>query len=577
MLLELHLRNVAVVAEARLELEPGLVALTGETGAGKSIVVDALSLLAGARANSEVIRTGAETLSVTGVFRPDGERWREVLRGLGLEVNGEELVIRREVSRSGRNRVFVDDVPTTVRTLLELAPHLIAIHGQGEEAALRSVEEQRLWLDGAGGPEAKALLARVEQCHVAWEEAAARLERLQGDQTVRLQRLDLLRFQLQEIDAAAPTAGEELALRQEREVLRHAEAILTALDRTRAALGEAEGNALEQVGTARDALGDISGWEPRAAAWIEQLDEALVRIEEVAMEVARRADRVEIDPGRLAAVEDRLAELERLMRKHGGSTDELLARAAAMRAELAELEADATDREGVERRTAEALQRFRAAADELSAARARWSRELAAEVQRELADLALARARFGVRLGVRPRQDSPLVHQGRSIDFGRSGYDVVELELAANPGEPLGALARVASGGELARVSLALRLAARRSGEVGGATLVFDEVDSGVGGGEAAALGLKLQRVAAGGQVLAVTHLPQVAACADQHLRVNKVVAADRTHVVVENLGVDQRIEELARMGAGREVTEIARSHARELLAASSRTAEKTR
>jgi DNA repair protein RecN (Recombination protein N) len=577
MLLELHLRNLAVVAEARLELEPGLVALTGETGAGKSIVVDALSLLAGARANSDVIRTGADSLSVTGVFRPDGERWREVLRELGLEAGGEELVIRREVSRAGRNRVFVDDVPTTVRTLLELAPHLIAIHGQGEEAALRSLEEQRLWLDGAGGAEAQALLARAEQCYGVWQEASARLERLQGDQSMRLQRLDLLRFQLQEIDAANPAAGEESALRQEREVLRHAEAILTALDRTRAALGEAETNALEQVGAAREALADISGWEPLAVGWLEQLDEALVRIEEVAMEVARRADRVEVDPGRLAGVEDRLAELERLMRKHGGSTEELLVRAAAMRAELAELEADASDREGVERRTVEALERYRLAADELSAARARWSRELAAEVQSELADLALARARFGVRLGVRPRQDSPLMHQGRAIDFGRDGYDVVELELAANPGEPLGSLSRVASGGELARVSLALRLAARRGGEAGGATLVFDEVDSGVGGGEAAALGLKLQRVAAGGQVLAVTHLPQVAACADQHLRVTKVVDGERTYVAVEHLGVDQRVEELARMGAGREVTEIARSHARELLVASARTAETVR
>lgn len=578
MLIELHLKNVAVVAEASLELGPGLVVLTGETGAGKSIVVDALALLAGARATSEIIRSGAESLMVTGVFRPRGIAWKLALEPLGLEPHGDEVVLRREISRSGRNRVFVDDVPATVRALVDLAPHLLAIHGQGEEAALVSPEEQRAWLDLAGGAAAAPLKQAVREAFASWREAADRLERLVGDQGLRAERLDLLRFQLSEIDGFGPKVGEEDELRREREVLRHAETILTSLDRARALLSEEEPTAVERISAAREALEVITGWEDEAPGWIEQLDEAMVRLDEVAMALARRLDQVELDPARLAGIEDRLVGLERLLRKHGGSSAEIVARATAMRQELDSLEADELDREGVERRAAEALARYQKAAESLSAARAAWAARLEQDVLAELADLALGRARFGVRLGVRARAGSPLERLGRAIDFGPEGFDVVELELAANPGEPLGPLAKVASGGELARIALALRLAARRESEGAGdlatATMVFDEVDSGVGGGEAAVLGHKLQRVAGGGQVLAVTHLPQVAAHGDAHVRVSKRVDGDRTFVTVEPLAFEERVEELARMTAGREVTALSRSHARELLLGSQRPGE---
>lgn len=571
MLLELHLKNVAVVAEASFELGSGLVVLTGETGAGKSIVVDALGLLAGNRASAEIIRAGADVLVVTGVFRPRGEAWRGVLAELGLDVSGDEVVLRREINRAGRNRVFVDDQPATARALVELAPHLLAIHGQRDEAALLSPEEQRGWLDVAGGVAAPPLLAAVDAAYRAWREAESRRALASGDDHRRLERLEMLRYQLEEIDAVAPLAGEDEALRRERDVLRHAETILAALDRARTALVEGDPSASELAGGAREALAGIAGWDGRAAVWIEQLDEALVRLDDVAVQVAGRLDEIEADPSRLAAVEDRLAELERLVRKHGGSCDEALRRRRDIAAELAQLEADVQDREGVERRAAEALLHYAGVAAKLTEARRAWGVTLAHGVVTELADLALGKARFEVTLGTRPRSDGPLEWAGERIEIGPAGVDTVSFAFAANPGEPLRPLAKVASGGELARVALALRLVARGDAAAPTATLVFDEVDSGVGGGEAAALGLKLQRVARGGQVLAVTHLPQVAAHGDRHLRVAKSVQGDRTFVAVEPLDDGEQVEEIARMLAGRAVTELSRSHARELLEVSRR------
>jgi DNA repair protein RecN (Recombination protein N) len=563
---DLHVRNLAVLAEASVAFGPGLNVLSGETGAGKSIVVDSLALLAGGRASADLIRTGAETLTVTGSFAPAGDAWKRLLMGSGVEPAGDEVVVRREVSREGRNRAFVDDQPVTVRLLAELASHLLAIHGQRDELGLADADLQRDWLDRSGGAEAEALLARTAAAWERYRSFAERLERATGDERLRRDRLETLRFQLGELDGAGLVADEEEALRAERQVLRHAEAILRGLAGAVAELSEDDGAAAERLRRAALGLGEVGEWEPRAAAWARELEELRIRLDDVALAVSRRAGEVEADPARLEAVEERLALLERLFRKYGGGSAELLERRAALATEAAELDTDEAGRAALERQVTEALAAYRAAAGELSASRWRWAAALARAIAKELGDLALPKARLAVELSTRRRSGSAVLVDGEAVEAGPLGWDVVTFTFSPNPGEEPRPLARIASGGELARVYLALQLAVRGAGRASGATMVFDEVDAGIGGREAAAVGRKLKRLAAGGQILAVTHLPQVASFADHHFRTTKRVSEGRTFVSLEPLAGETRVEEVARMLAGKQVTDLSRDHARELI-----------
>lgn len=567
MLRSLHVRNLAVLAGGEIEFEPGLNVLTGETGAGKSLVVDSLALLAGARAASDLIREGTESCTVSGVFALDAPLARRAAAS-GVECEGDELVVRREITREGRNRVFLNDQPVTLRLLQDLAALLLRIHGQREELGLAEPGLQRRWLDRVGGSAGAELVARVATAYEAYREAAERLERLRGDSRLRAERVDLLRFQAGEIAAARPVAGEEEELRRSRDLLRHREAIAHALGESFSLLSEGEGAATERLAAARRHLADVAAWEPAAAAALPELDELVSRSAELGRDLGRRLDAVETEPGRLDEIEDRLAVLERLFRKYGASSAELLARHAEMLAELSDLDASDENREALERRAAEALAAYGAAAGRLSAERARWAGELSARLERELADLALAKARFTVAIERVPRAESPLAIDGAGVEFGVHGYDQVVFLFAPNPGEPMLPLARVASGGELARVSLALQLAARGEEVEGEPTLVFDEVDAGVGGAEGSALGRKLRRLARRGQILAVTHLAQVASFGHVHHRVSKRVRAGRTWAEVATLAQGERVEEVARMLSGEKVTALSRSHAEEMLAA---------
>ncbi len=591
MLRELHVRNLAVLAEASVTFGEGLNVLSGETGAGKSIVVDSLFLLAGARASTDLIRGGAEALTVSGIFAPEGDGWRRVLEEAGLVPEAAappaadhpgdsraappaEVLVRREIGHNGRNRVFVNDQPTTLRLLADLAPHLLRIHGQRDEMELLASDLQREWLDASGGEEARRLIARLAEAHASHARLAERLGRLSGDERLRLERIDLLRFQAGEIDAAQPRAGEDEELRREREALRHAEAIARALGTAFSLLLDEEGAAAERLARSQALLAAVAGWEPPAAAWAAELEEARIRVTELATALSRRLDGLDADPARLDAIEERLSLLERLCRRHGGDLAQVLARRGEMAAELAELEGDAGNQDELRARAEAALDDYRDAALALSAARRGWGEALAARIEAELEDLGLARARLGVRLERRRRAGSPLVLDGEAVDFGPRGIDQVTLLFAPNPGEEARPLARIASGGELSRLHLALQLAAGPAASPAAAsrpTLVFDEIDAGIGGAEAAALGRKLQRLAGAGQILAVTHLPQVASHADVHFRVRKTVVAGRTDVQVEKLAPRSRVEEVARMLGGDKLTPLSLSHAEELIAGASR------
>ena len=571
MLRELHVKNLAVLAGASVQLGEGLNTLTGETGAGKSIVVDSLGLLAGGRASNDLIRTGAERLSVTGIFEPSGKAWKPLLEDAGLEGDGGELIVRREVSRNGRNRVFVNDQPTTLRLLSDLAPHLLRIHGQREELSLLSGDLQRAWLDRSGGEARGPLLEGCAEAYHRYSQVAERLEKLSGNERLRFERIDLLRFQVGEIEAANLEPGEDEELRRERDQLRHAEAIEGALGGAVDHLFDAEGAVAERLARSTALLRGVASWEPEVAEWCTELDEVRIRAEEVASALRHRLEGLEASPGRLDAVEERLAQIERLILKYAPSATEILDLRRRLEEELALLEGDSDSAEGLRRQASEALADYRKAATALSEARRRWAEDLARRMAAELGDLGLAKARLEVSVGHRREKDSPLEVGGEAVEFGPLGFDQIAFLFSPNPGEAAQPLAKVASGGELSRVSLALQLAAGGEGVRSRPTLVFDEVDTGVGGAVAAALGRKLQRLASGGQILAVTHLAQVASFGDHQFLVSKRVRRGRTYAQVEPLEASAREEEIARMLAGEEVTETSRSHARELLSSSAR------
>lgn len=572
MLRELHIRNLAIIDEVGIELDRGLNVLTGETGTGKSIVVDALGLLGGARATGDAIRSGAETLTVVGRFRPSGDGWGATLAEAGLKPDGDEVVVRREVSRSGRNRVYLDDQPVTLRLLTVLTPFLLRIHTQREELGLVSSDLQREWLDRSAGADGARLVSQVQERYDELQNALSKWERLAGNEKLRLERIDLLQFQIREIDEAAVNEGEEEHLRGDRDLLRNAEQIAEALGSSIALLYDEDESVADRLGRSARALDGISYWVASADEWGQRLHEALAGVEDLVGDLRSHLARAEADPARLNALEDRLANLERLFRKYGSTSREVLGHRARIEDELRELTSDEQDRSALEARITEALEEYRAAALQLSSKRREWGRALAAKVHGELADLAMGKAEFSVALERRRREDSRLLVEGVPVEYSASGVDQVAFQLKANPGEAAGPVSKVASGGELARLYLALQLAVSAVGAHDSSeaepVLVFDEVDAGIGGAEAAALGRKLQRLAEGGQILAVTHLPQVASYADNHFRVRKTTRARRTRITVEPLSEEKRVEEVARMLAGEEVTDLSRSHAEELIAA---------
>lgn len=567
MLRDLHIQNLAVVEDVAIEFGDGLNVLTGATGAGKSIVVDSLALLAGGRARTDLIRSGADLLTVTGVFDPLDGAAALVLEEAGVATDDGGLHIRREISREGRNRVFVNDRPVTLRLLSELAPFLLRIHTQREELGLVSPELQRFWVDRSGGEKARELLEATRERFDAWESLSRKWSRMAGDERMRLERIDLLRFQREEIDVAGLTRGEEVELAQRRDQLRHREAIQNALGTSFGLLFDGEGSAVEEIAQSRRLIADVEEWEPEATEWRAELEEAAIRIDEVSKAIRGRLDSAPTDPAEIDGLESRLAAIDRLSRKYGASSTDILEYREAIDAELSELEGDEEDRAALEGQIEAALEEYAASAEKLSKARQRWGRALAKMIEAELADLAMEKATLAVEVDTVARADSPLEVGGRAVEFGPHGHDRVIIVLQANPGEQVGPVAKVASGGELSRVYLALQLAAGESA-MARPTLIFDEVDSGVGGSEAAALGHKLRRLSDGGQILAVTHLPQVASCGHRHYQIRKADDGARTKVSVEGLDAESRVEEVARMLAGEKVTRASRSHAEELIAA---------
>ncbi|MGH9440789.1 MAG: DNA repair protein RecN [Thermoanaerobaculia bacterium] len=550
MLRDLSIRNFAIVENLTVAFGAGFTVITGETGAGKSILVDALTLLSGGRASAEMLRHDSEKMSVAARF-DDADEVRAILEQAGVSADG-DLLVRREMGSDGRGRVFVNDEPATARTVSRIGEALFAIHGQGGERRLLDPDTALDLLDESTG--ITALAGTVRALASGLNAVETRLRELESSRRERDRLLDRHQYEIREIDSARIEGADEAALSSERNRLLHADRIRQLGESAVSELSEDEGAAADRLGAAYRALSDLARIDSGFSDAEKECADLKVRVADLAAMARDAAVSIESDPERLAELEDRLAKLSRLKQKYGASVAEILDyrdRAQAEVETLSNLD-DSLDRLGKERERARG--EYFAAALDLSARRIEVSRQISALVRRELSELAMEKAKF--RIEVRPQADQ----------VAARGLDRAEILFTANPGEPERPLSKVASGGELSRVQLAIESARLRPGKSGRRTLIFDEVDAGIGGRVAEVVGRKLKALAAKDQVLCVTHVPQIAALADRHLRAVKAVARGRTRASVEELAGEDRNEEIARMLAGETVTSTARDHARELL-----------
>jgi len=563
MLRELSIRNLAVVEEALVPFAPGLNVLTGETGAGKSIVVDALLLITGARAQPDWIRTGADSALVSAVFEIDpAGPVAAVLDEAGHRPGDGELVVKRELARSGRHRAFVNDQAATVGLLERLGELLVELHGQQEHQRLMEPSRQLLLLDRFAGADDRR--ERVGALVRRWEDARGALARLRDEMREGARQEDLYRFQLSEIDGLQLKDGEEDDLRAERGRLQNAERIAAGLQEVLGLLYEDPQSAAARLARAATRLRDVSRHEPEAVAPIEAIEGAQAHLEDVVGRARALRDRAVFDPERLEQIDARLDAIVKLKRKYGDSVAAILAHRHAAAAALDRITRHDEVAEEMEQAVAAAALAAGAGAAELSEARTRGAERLERLIQKEIRGLGMEHGRFRVALRRETATAGELGSGAGGWRVGPRGAEAAELLLSANPGEDLRPLAKVVSGGELSRVMLAAKTVLAAADDV--PVLVFDEVDAGIGGRVADVVGQKLSTSATGRQVLCVTHLAPIAAYASHHLLVEKRVARGATRTTVTPLQTAARVDEIARMLGGERVTETSRRHARELL-----------
>ena len=542
MLRLLRICNLAVIEAVEVEFEPGFNVLTGETGAGKSIVVEAVGLLLGARASADLVRTGESQATIEALFEDDRD--------------GSEIVIRREVSSSGRSRSFVNGELATAAVLRDLSQRLVEIHGQHEHQTLLDPVSHLPLLDGYA--ELGSTAARVADSWRTLRQLRDQLERSRMDGREKAARVELIAFQLGEIEKLRPVAGEDDELSAAKQVLANAERVQRLCEESYATLYDSDNAVLAGLRGVWKRVGELAAIDPLFAGYLEARDGIKSQLEDLARFLRKYADGIDASPARLHQVEDRLASLERLKRKYGPTLDEVIEKGRALARERDLLMETAESADELESALAVARDQYLAGAQELSAFRRAEARRFSRELERLLGELAMSQARFDVRFN-----ESPLPEEA----WNERGIDQAEFFLSPNPGEDLRPLARIVSGGELSRVMLALKTMSADQAER--RTMVFDEVDAGIGGRVADVVGARLGALGDRFQVLCITHLPQIAARGSTHFRIDKTVRRDRTVTVVQRLDAEGRIEEIGRMIGGASITDAVRASARELLSAS--------
>ena len=569
MLLELRVENYAIIDQAVVEFAAGLNLLTGETGAGKSLLIDALTLVLGGRASSDIVRHGAEKAVVSAVFSAASAELARMLEAAGLVTN-DELILRREILANGKGRVFVNNQPATVALLKQLAPRLGSVHAQNETLVAFDASEKRSLLDHFAGIDTQSLRALFEEQRTLRE----RIAELEQSETDKLHLLDLWSFQKKEIESAALSAGEDVKLEAEKRVLANAEKLYRAAMSAHGALYEAEASAAASIRAAERSAQELAHYDEKFRESVAALGSARITVEDVGLALRAFAEKIDASPARLAQIEDRLALLDRLKRKYGATVDEVIAFAADVSRKISDIEHHDEVVAELRKQFKSSAEKYLLGARELSSLRQAAAGQLARAVETEVNELAMkVRFRAEVSFSEEPKH------------WSASGIDNVEFSIATNAGEPMRPLEQIASGGELSRVLLALRVVIepeagkagterrnKRSSETEQASnprmLVFDEIDTGIGGRAAEAVGRKLKRLARMHQVLCITHLPQIASFADHHLLIEKRQLRGRAGSLVRQLDAQQRKEELARMMSGEEITESSIEHAEQMLKA---------
>jgi len=551
MLKFLSVENFALIDRLEIEFRKGLNLITGETGSGKSILVDAVGLLVGRRASLEMVRQGFEQARVEGMFELSGEHPARVfLADAEIPLEGGELIIRRNISRSGSNKIFINGVLSPLATLSQLGTFLADIHGQHEQQLLLRSSVQLQFLDAFSAHE--PLTQQVRESFHLLQGVRSELERLQASEQERLQRLDTLHFQIADIDKLQLRAGLDVELEAERGLLASAEKRLSASQRAYQDIYEREESSLSLLHQAKKELEELCELDPQLEPVMVKLSDSRYLLEEVAYQLRDYTNQIESNPGRLDAVQESLSEIQKARRKYGETVDEILAYLEKAQKEVLELSQCEAEIEQLAKKESQLEGKYRTLAQHLSRGRHQQAKLLSRQVERELTDLHMGNAAFTVQVNT---SDEKVTEQG---------MDQVEFLISANVGESSKPLAKIASGGELSRTVLALKSILTL--EDYPKTLVFDEVDAGIGGRVASTIGEKLARLGTAHQVFCVTHLPQVASYASQHFHVTKRPSAERTIVEIVPLEQKARVEEISRMMAGKALTDTTRKQARELL-----------
>ena len=605
MLLELRVENYAVIDNVAVEFAPGLNLLTGETGAGKSILIDALALLLGDKASSEAVRHGAEKATVSATFDVPANVLDEILQSNGIDSEEEQLILRREIAAGGKGRVFINNQPATVAVLKQLAPRLAVIHAQNEAVLAFDAASRLSLLDSFAGTDESSVAKTFHD----WNDVRHRIADLERDEHDRLRLLDLWNFQHKEIADAQLIAEEDTKLESEKRVLANAERVRNAAMAAYDALYENNASAAASVRIATRHIEDLSRFDERFRDTVPELESARITIEDIGQRLRDYADDIDASPDRLAEVEDRLAALDRLKRKYGPKLDDVIALGEELQRKLDEMENKDEVLRKLRQEQAATAERYLDAARALSRQRYEAARKLEKLVESEINELAM-KARFKVEVSGSDEEGN----------WTARGFDQVQYMISANPGEPLGPVEEIASGGELSRVMLALKTSveagqSKRTGRNGSAptlspkdgekdgapatsskaggvhvtnsklgvpslspsfgdrvgsqrTLVFDEIDAGIGGRAAEAVGKKLKQLSRTKQVLCITHLPQIASFADQHYLIEKRESAGRTKTSVRQLDAEERTREIARMMSGAKLTDTSLKHAEQMLKA---------
>jgi DNA repair protein RecN (Recombination protein N) len=545
---ELAVENYAVIERVRVRFHRGLNLLTGETGSGKSIVVDALGLLFGGRASADMIRAGADRARISGIFEVSpSPSLTKMLDAAGIEVEDNELLVEREILANGKSRAFVASRPVTGAFLRELAPHLGDIHGQHDQQQLFKSEAQREMLDSfAGSDDAIASL------YDRWRRTTAELAELDRTAQEKLRLADLWSFQRNEIETIAPLPNEDADLENQRRVLRNVVKIEESATAAYGALYDAEVSATAQLHVVLKKLDELSRIDEGVAIIAATLKPAVFAVEEAADALRHYLGKLEADPARLDEVESRMAALEKLKRKYGTTLAEVLTFLEDVRKDLNAVESSSDRQAALKKEVAELAVSYEGAAKKLTATRTSAAKRLSKNVETELASLAMERTKIEIRVSPAP--------------WSEHGADSIEFLMSANAGEEPKPLDRIASGGELSRVALALKTCASKPGKGTPRTLVFDEVDAGVGGSAAEAVGRRLKKLSGSSQLLCVTHLPQIAGFADHHYYVEKHEERGRTLATIVELSPAQRTKEIGRMLSGERVTAEALKHAEQLI-----------